>query len=668
VKPFSHWPLNRRGSSDKVSAAPPSWRKLPSTWWRLRSDFGWALGAVILTSLSMVSIMRLWRANLWMPFTLGGDAPYYLTVIKGVLVHGWWLENPDLGAPFGQQLYDFPFLAHDGFHLVLIKLLGLFSSDPVFVANLFFFLSFPLVALTSFLVLRQLGISATAAMVCSVIYALAPYHFLRDHQHLNLAAYYSIPLGAYLVLSILSGKRLFARRTSAGPRVLAWASSRSLITLALCLLVASASSTYYAVFAILLLIAAMMLVFVTRRDVRALFEGGAVLGLIFSFLALALLPHLIYWYVNGPNLAVAHRLPYESENYGLVLTKMLLPVPGHQIEALSAFAERYLQATPLITEFAPYQSLGFIAAFGFVWLLLVALAGCLSPRWGIGDFRQRQLHRRLAAVTVIAFLIGTTGGFSSLFAWLVSPQIRAWERISIFISFFALAAVALLLDALQERVGLRGGRPVLAEALLLSVLMIGLFDLSNERFAPNYETAQNEYTSDARFVEAIDSELPPQAQVFQLPYIPFPEYYQPGLEMGIYEPLRPYLHSNDLRWSYGAVQGRPSADWQVDVADKPTEVLLDTVSDKGFDGIYIDRFGYPDRAAKLESELGELLDVEPLVSPDGRKSFFSLLSYKEKRALDGEKSGQWSGQWAAVSYPQEEADGEHPTDRKESNS
>jgi hypothetical protein len=116
------------------------------------------------------------------------------------------------------------------------------------------------------------------------------------------------------------------------------------------------------------------------------------------------------------------------------------------------------------------------------------------------------------------------------------------------------------------------------------------------------------------------------------------------------------------------VQGRPSADWQADLADKPTEVLLDTVSDKGFDGIYIDRFGYPDRAAKLESELGELLDVEPLVSPDGRKSFFSLLSYKEKRALDGEKSGQWSGQWAAVSYPQEEADGEHPTDRKESNS
>src|SRR5215207_3987846 len=94
-------------------------------------------------------------------------------------------------------------------------------------------------------------------------------------------------------------------------------------------------------------------------------------------------------------------------------------------------------------------------------------------------------------------------------------------------------------------------------------------------------------------------------------------------------------HKSDLRWSYGAVKGRPTADWQADLADKPTEVLLDTVLEKGFDGIYIDRFGYPDRAAELEGELGELLEVEPLVSPDGRRSFFSLLPYKEKTALDG---------------------------------
>ena len=662
MKLHSYSTSDRHRSSDKASSASSSWRGLL---WQLLSsdDFACALGAVVLTSLMVIPIMQLWRANLWMPFTLGGDAPYYLMVIKGTLLHGWWLENPDLGAPYGQELYDFPFLAHDSFHLVLIKLLGLLSSDPVFVANVFFLLSFPLVALVAFLVLRQLGISGDAALVCSVLYALAPYHFLRDHQHLNLAAYYSVPVGAYLVLTILSGKPLFARRRNPGARVLAWVSRRSLITLILCLFVASASSTYYAVFAILLLIAAATLAYVTRREARTFFEGGAVLGLIFGFLALGALPHLMYWSANGQNSEVAHRFPSESESYALVLTQMVLPVPGHRIGFLSDFAETYYLNTPLKSEFVPYQSLGFVAALGFGWLLLVVLASCLSTRWGFGSARQRQLQGQLGTVTIIAFLIGTTGGISSLFAWLISPQIRSWDRISIFISFFALAAVGLLLDALRERVDLRTGRPVLGVALLWGVLLIGLFDQTNKAFVPDYETAQNEYKSDAVFVEAIDRELPPRAAVFELPYVSFPENVQPGLEIGPYEPLRPYLHPSDLRWSYGAVKGRPSADWQADLADKPTKVMLDTVVSKGFDGIYIFRFGYPDRAAKLEAELSVLLGVEPLVSPDGRMSFFSLLSYKEKgQASDGEKNGSR----VAASYPQEEANREQLIGRKES--
>jgi hypothetical protein len=28
-------------------------------------------------------------------------------LVKGVLSGGWWFSNGHLGAPFGQQLYDF---------------------------------------------------------------------------------------------------------------------------------------------------------------------------------------------------------------------------------------------------------------------------------------------------------------------------------------------------------------------------------------------------------------------------------------------------------------------------------------------------------------------------------------------------------------------------------
>jgi phosphoglycerol transferase len=335
----------------------------------------------------------------------------------------------------------------------------------------------------------------------------------------------------------------------------------------------------------------------------------------------------MYEFENGPNQEVAQREPVESHIYSLDFVRMVFPAPGHQVDAVADFAENYYygDGKTLPQSEGPAQSLGLIATLGFLWLLLVALAGCLSPRWQIGRLEQ---HRQLATATVIAFLIGTSGGISLVFAYLVSPQIRAWNRLSIFIAFFAIAAIALLRDALQERIRVRRGGVVLVGIVLSSVLLIGLYDQASDARVPEYSAAKDEYSNDAAFVSAIDEELPSQAQVFQLPYVPFPEGGRVN-EMNDYQLLRPYFHESDLRWSYGTVKGRPTAKWQEDVADEAPKKLLSEVSAAGFDGIYIDRFGYADHAAELERRLGKQLEVEPLVSSDGRMSFFSLLPYKE---------------------------------------
>src|SRR5215204_1549505 len=336
-------------SADRRPSGSASAAQSKMLWRYIRCDLAWACGTVTLTCLLVILLLRLWRADLHAPFLYQRDALVNLMIIKGVLQHSWWLENPDLGAPFGQELYDFPVMVGDSLHLALIKLLGVFSSDPFLILNLFFLLSFPLVALVSFLVLRQLGISAAVALVCSVLYALAPYHFFRSENHLFLSAYYSVPIGAYLVLSLLSGRPLFTRRASTGgPRLLAWASKRSLVTLILCLLVACAGTVYYAVFTGMLLIAVMVLILVTRRDIRTLIQGSIVLGVIVGFLLLSSLPNLMYELENGPNDEVAVRPVDESEALGLRFILMV-------------FSQ------------GEYQSLGLIATVGFLWLLLVAL-------------------------------------------------------------------------------------------------------------------------------------------------------------------------------------------------------------------------------------------------------------------------------------------------------
>ena len=64
--------------------------------------------------------------------------------------------------------------------------------------------TFPLAALTAFLVLRRLGVGPPGAFAASVLFALLPYHFLRGEDHLFLAAYWAVPLGCFLVLSVLA--------------------------------------------------------------------------------------------------------------------------------------------------------------------------------------------------------------------------------------------------------------------------------------------------------------------------------------------------------------------------------------------------------------------------------------------------------------------------------
>jgi hypothetical protein len=41
----------------------------------------------------------------------------------------------------------------------------------------------------------------------------------------------------------------------------------------------------------------------------------------------------------------------------------------------------------------------------------------------------------------------------------------------------------------------------------------------------------------------------------------------------------------------------------------------------------VDRFGYPDAAAELETSLGAYLDQNPIVSGNSRLSFFDLRSF-----------------------------------------
>ncbi len=568
-----------------------------------------------LSSLGAVLALRLWRAELGVPFEYSGDATYMLMSLKSVFDHGWYEVNPSLGAPFGQELYDYPFLNGDNLNIVVVKLLGLFSSDPAVALNVFFLLTFPAVALSAFLVLRRLGISAATALVFSVLYTLLPYHFLRGEGHLFLSSYYAVPLACLLVLSVYSGEPLFTRSAREGGWGRGrWISRRSLATVALCVVIGSAG-VYYAAFAIVLLATATPLGALARQSRGTLATGAALVALIVGTLVVHFGSTLVYLAAHGANPEIERDVA-ETERFSLRLIQLLLPVFDHRLAPLADLKREYESGLPP-TE-SSWATLGLLGSVGFLVLLGVAIV-----RVVVEDRRRPQHVLVSAAVaTLIAFVFATTGGLGAVTAHVLTPWLRGWNRISIFLAFFSLLAVAVLLERLRTRLG----RVALAwPALLGGVLILGVLDQTTDAFVRPYGAVAAEYRSDQRFFAALDRRLAPGAAVFQFPHVSFPELEYFGRRAD-YDSAKAYVHSERLRWSYGAMRGRP-ADWATKVGGVPIRILITSVVASGFDGILVDRFAYTDAAAALEGELRGVLDARPYESSNGRLSFFDARRY-----------------------------------------
>jgi phosphoglycerol transferase len=626
-----------------------------------------ALVAAVVSVLAAALVLNVGAGHLSQPWNYAseGDTKFYLLLIKGILVHGSYQVNPLLGAPFGLQLYDFP-QGGDNLSLLLIRALGLFSHNPAWVLNVFFLLTFALVAVSAFAAFRLLGVSVGASIVGASIFALLPYHFYRGESQVLLSAYYGVPLGALLFMRVWVEPGLFGQRRAGTPagswsaRAGRWLSGTTLLTIACCLVVGS-TGLYYAVFAILLLLAGSALALFVGRGRAAVLSGVLAAALIGLTLAANISPTLSYRAAHGAN-AQIKRTTIEADQFGLRLSDLLLPVEAHRLAPFSKINQRYIEATSTGYCEACYENLGVVGSVGFLWLGLIALvsiagvlgAGIAGARAGkarVSSFLAarmgaRSMYRPAALGVSLSFALATIGGLSSLIAFFVTRDIRGWNRISLFIAFFSLLAAMLGLDAmlrrLTARVATRAAAIGAAAAVCAALLALGIADETSSIFVPKYTKDAKQWASDATFVREIEARMPRGAAIFQLPYVPFPEGYgatgtsvsAPNPNFGTtYELARGPIHASDaLRWSYGAMKGRP-ADWQAPLATQPLYLSLAAAAAGGFDGLWVDPHGYSATARpRLVPVLERVLGVYPLLSPAHDLQFWDLRPFAARLA------------------------------------
>jgi phosphoglycerol transferase len=577
--------------------------------------------AFLALAISIV-LMRLWHRNLRVPFVSWGDGLFHTAHVKGICETGWQWDNPSLGMPQGANLRDFPHA--DALFALLVKFGSLFTSDAGLLINLLLLVTFPLTALTTFHVFRRLKISLIPATFGSLLYTFVPYHIYRGVGHMWLAVYFVVPMIALVALWLCTDTTN-AHEPDQEQARLSWRHPKVVFSLATCALIGS-TGVYYAFFGCYLLLVAGVMTWINRHCIRPMLQAGILIAVIVMTLAVDLSPCIINQMQHGRTILQSRR-PVEAEEHGLKLAQLLLPMIEHRIGALAQVRSRYLGSRP--PQENEMSALGFIGGFGFVFLL-----GWLLKKNTIAvGAKEADTCRLLDAASVLnlsSFLLATIGGFGALFALLISPMIRAYNRISIYIAFFSILAVVLLLEMVFQRHCKTKTRRVFFGAACSLLLVLGILDQSIARWSSDDTTGTTSYQRDDEFVRAIEAALPSQAMVFQLPVV---GYGFPGPEK-MEDPwchFKGYVHSKHLRWSYGAVIERSNFAWQDFVMNHPASKMIEIVACAGFNGIYVDRFGYSDNGAKLEAELQAVLGHAPsVVSQDRRLSFFNLTNYADR--------------------------------------
>lgn len=566
-----------------------------------------------LTSLSLALLLRLWRLDLSVPLNYQGDAIFELALAKSIASDGWIWWISDLGAPFGFDAAAFP--QNITASSAMMWLIARFTENPAVILNSYWLVSCVLTSLTCAYSLRLFSYKWPVVLVISTLYALLPYAFERNISHISLT-YIFVPIICTHCILVISNTDLLRLG------IKYW----TIVMLSSFLL--GIDYVYNAFFACFFLLAAVFISVYVNRSVKPLLPGLIVVSAVLIFVAVNFVPSAMTWMANGVPPNMGYKSAADAEHYGLKIRHVISP----------AILDRYADSVnfPLENENKSAR-LGIILGIGYLLSVMCALFYRIDRHgvlWISGVF------------VVIGTFLATIGGLGSIFNILISPDIRAYNRIIVFIAFFSAVVLGGFLSLPAQYVGeksltasRRWARRTVVIALLSFTLLIGLIDQGDaaRSLVQRYEQDRMHVVEERDLVDRIERLFPNVDQIYQLPERPFP--LDGGLnKMGVYDHGRPYLWSRQIRWSWPAFSHRAEA-WLEKVGPLSSEMFSGNLRLSGFNGLWLDRAAYAaDDLRQVEATLRTQIGDPRLESISKRYAFFDLGIVDEGMPAYGESS------------------------------
>ena len=551
---------------------------------RLATDAG--VAAALTTLLTLYVFLPI-ADRFTQPWAAGDMLSTYVAVDNW----GFLSSTPstEYGYPLGMNLNYFPGI--DITENLFGKVINLISGNPFLGVNLLLFLSFPLAAALAVIALRMVGSKGPIAIMLATAFALIPYHFGRGLGHTYLATNYSVVTGVILALAIGTGLFTKAVTTRNKTRITAFA---------VLALITAWTGVYYAVFALILMSAALLWRFAKGARVKELLLNLIPIVLTAALVVAGFIPGILATISDPPFAVLSTRLPYESVYFAGLLVTALLPAPifvqgifaSYNIKITGA-----LSAAPSIESTVPTNFGTLVTAAAFVLLAVGLLMRSRSRSWK-STTTQLPMVTYLLAVAILFFI---PWGLNYLFAGLISPQIRAWNRMLPVILLLVLLAAGIVLA--------RFATNRLTVITIATVGVAATFINSVMPFAAPYANSSStlaKEANDARdYSNAINTAIPESCGILQLPYMVYPEN-GPLLDLDDYGhfwlPLT--QADNSKSWSYGAVKNTEASAWVAALPEIPGDTDIQEMVGAGFCAIHVDSRGYVEPAAeRINAEL-----------------------------------------------------------------
>ena len=370
--------------------------------------------------------------------------------------------------------------------------------------------------------------------------------------------------------------------------------------------------------------------FVRRPSLDRALDAAMCVGLVVGLFLLQVLPFVVGSHRQGRVQTTVTRTMDDYYVHALRLENLIRPTVGHRLPWMSQLSSFERDVNPsdlpsLLVQFGEAKlctPLGLLGSIGLCLLIAVAVA---SPF----PLSERQpVVRDLGKLTVASLLLCLFGGLGEVIAAHITVMIRCYNRISIYLSFFAYLALALMATRSADGSAMGDWRRKPGFLFLVwGLAVLALLDQIPPGAIPDHKRDAAQFLGDRQFVGRIEQALPPGGMVFQLPVVPFPEGGTKE-SMDDYSQFRGYLHSRTIRWSYGTMKGREVAKLQEELGALNPAGLVERLEELGFAGIYINRKGLPDQG---RNELAVLLRIVPQVPISSQDSNLLLLRLPGRR-------------------------------------